>query len=174
MKALVWFAATVGAVIVLGTALGAQSEQVSSLEREARQIETMLIAPCCWSEQVSMHQSEAAEQVKREIRRMLAASMSRQQVLDAFVQQYGARVLAEPPNQGLGRALYYAPWLIGIGSVVLVALAIRRVSRHAMGGTRDRVSEESSPRPPAATDRVPSTGDASYDERVDEELRNLD
>jgi hypothetical protein len=31
------------------------------LEREARAIETMLIAPCCFSQQVSVHQSAAAD-----------------------------------------------------------------------------------------------------------------
>ena len=45
----------------------AQTES-AALEVTARQLETMLVAPCCWQQPVSEHQSQASEDVKREIR----------------------------------------------------------------------------------------------------------
>ncbi len=146
----------------------------SALEREARQIETMLIAPCCWREQVSVHQSEAAEQVKQDIRAMLASGMARQHVLDAFVQRYGVRILAEPPNEGFGRLLYYAPWIVGLGTAAGLILFIRRVTRRPGSGWP---AEERGPHHGAIPTSTPEDGTAaekSYEQRLDDELRDLD
>jgi cytochrome c-type biogenesis protein CcmH len=149
--------------------------KTAALEHEARQIETMLIAPCCWAEQVSLHHSEAAEQVKREIRTMLAAGMVRQQVLDAFVERYGVRILAEPPDRGFGRILYHAPWIVGLGSVVGLAFVIRRVTRRR--GVKETTEEDVQP-DAAEVAIVPDRGgdapDDAYTQRLDDELRDLD
>jgi cytochrome c-type biogenesis protein CcmH len=152
----------------------AGKENAPSLEREARQIETMLVAPCCWREQVSTHQSEAAEQVKREIRQMLAAGMVRQQVLDGFVARYGARILVEPPDQGFGRVLYQAPWIVGLASAAGVVLVIRHITRRRR--TNDAVEADGDQsRAAAGTEaQVRPPADDEYSERLDEELRNLD
>ncbi len=134
------------------------SPDAAALEREARQIETMLIAPCCWMQQVSEHQSEASDEVKRQIRALLAAGNTRQQVLDAFVAQYGRRILVEPPDEGFGRLLYMgllAGFVVG-GAALLIF--IRRMSR----------------RQPGADLKTPQAVDATYSERLDEELRNFD
>src|SRR5665811_2481238 len=84
----------------------------AALEQEARQIEHMVIAPCCWMQPVSDHQSQASDEVKQQIRQWLGSGMTRQQVLDAFVARYGARILAEPPKQGFSRFLYLTPWVV--------------------------------------------------------------
>ncbi len=140
----------------------------AALEREARQIETMLIAPCCWREQVSVHQSEAAEQVKGEIREMLAAGMVRKQVLDAFVARYSVRILAEPPDRGFARLLYHAPWIVGLGSAVGVTLMIVRFTRRRRTRAQPSSDEIDSdlPGPDGTLDEA--------NDRLDEELRNLD
>ena len=57
----------------------------ADVEREAREIEAMLIAPCCFSQQVSVHQSPAADEVRADVRARLAAGETRQQILDAYV-----------------------------------------------------------------------------------------
>ena len=134
------------------------SPDAGALEREARQIETMLIAPCCWMQQVSEHQSEASEEVKRQIRVLLAEGKTRQQVLDAFVAQYGTRILVEPPDQGFGRLLHLGlPAALVLGGAALVVF-IRRMGR----------------RQPGMDPVAPQTADATYVERLDEELRKLD
>jgi cytochrome c-type biogenesis protein CcmH/NrfF len=144
------------------------------LEREARQIETMLIAPCCWMEQVSVHHSEAAEQVKQEIRTMLAAGLTRQQILDGFVERYGDRILAEPPDRGFGRVLYQTPWILGLGGVVALVLFMRRVTGRsgpdAPAGARGQ-PEGAAPR---NTPEHGTAAEGSYEQRLDDELRDLD
>jgi cytochrome c-type biogenesis protein CcmH len=134
------------------------SPDAGALEREARQIETMLIAPCCWMQQVSEHQSEAAEEVKRQIRVLLAAGNTRQQVLDAFVAQYGARILVEPPDRGFGRLLH-----VGLPAVFVLGGAAFLIFIRRMGRRR-----------PGAEPVAPQAADATYADRLDEELRKLD
>ncbi|MCX6552994.1 MAG: cytochrome c-type biogenesis protein CcmH [Acidobacteria bacterium] len=144
--------------IALWLAIAAPDPQ--SLEREARQIETMLIAPCCWSQQVSVHSSPASDEIKTNIRKLLAAGRSRQQILDAYVSEYGDRILAEPPARGFSALLYIAPWIFLAGSVGLVVVVIRRLRAPGV-------------EPAAAGTAAAPVNEAEAD-RIDEELRNLD
>jgi len=81
------------------------------------------VAPCCFSQQVSVHPSAAAQEVKRDVRRPLAAGETQQQILDAYVAQYGKHILAEPRAEGfdLGIDAYralapLAAWLMHAAS----------------------------------------------------------
>jgi len=129
----------------------------TALEMEARRIDALLIAPCCWTQPVSVHYSAASEEVKAEVRRMLREGKSRQQILDAFVAQYGTRILAEPPARGL----HWLPWVfLALGGTLMVTV-IRRLRTN-----RDTVAAAEPAATPAAHDK--------YSERLDEELRDLD
>jgi cytochrome c-type biogenesis protein CcmH len=131
----------------------------TDLEQEARAIEALLIAPCCFSQQVSVHQSPAADQVRRDIRRRLAAGETRQRILDAYVAQYGPRVLAEPPARGSGRLLYVLPPLAFLLTAGWVIVLVRRL-------THSRANE-------TAPSEAPTDAHA-YSARLDEQLRDLD
>jgi cytochrome c-type biogenesis protein CcmH len=128
-----------------------------ALEREATAIEAMLIAPCCWSQQVSVHQSAASDEIKQTIRRMLADGKTRRQILDSYVAQYGERILAEPSATGFSAVLYVLPWVFVIGGVGLVITVVRRLRVPA--------------RPGALAAEAPSLEES---ERIDEALRDLD
>lgn len=136
------------------------SADPATLERDARQLETMLIAPCCWMQPVSQHQSQASDDVKQQIRVLLASGKSRQEVLDAFVVQYGPRILAEPPAQGIGRLLYVGLPLAFVLSGAAVIVFLRRATARR-------------PRAQSAPDPVLASDDA-YARRLDDELRDMD
>jgi cytochrome c-type biogenesis protein CcmH len=147
-------------VFLLATALAA-AQLDPSLEAEARQIETELIAPCCWSQQVSVHQSAAADEMRAEIRARLQAGRSREEILEAFVAQYGERILAVPPAHGYKLILYVLPVVLLIGSALLLGVIVRRMAgRTAL----------------APAGGVPPPGDADdpYRDRLANELRDLD
>jgi cytochrome c-type biogenesis protein CcmH len=129
------------------------------VEAEARAIDAMLIAPCCFTQQVSVHQSPAAGEVRRDVRARLAAGQTRQQILDAYAAQYGTRILAAPPARGFALTLYVVPFVLIIASAGLVAVVVRRFTRQ----------------PPVPTAAV-QEGTTSPDdgERLDDELRDLD
>jgi len=144
--------------VALWLAVAAADPQ--SLEREAKQLEAALMAPCCWAQQVSLHQSPAADEIRQNIRRLLAEGKTRQQILDFYVAEYGDRILAEPPARGFSRLIYVAPWIFLVGSVGLVVVVIRRLRPAAAG--------------PAKDEPVSGGADNAESDRIDEELRNLD
>jgi cytochrome c-type biogenesis protein CcmH len=165
-------------VLLVAAALPADARQApvepaspiltAPLEQEARQIERMLIAPCCWMQPVSEHASEASDKVKQEIRERLGRGMNRQQILDSFVDEYSVRILAEPPNRGFSRFLYLTPWLVfGASAFGLVAL-VKRMT----GGRRNAASPgTAAPAPSAAR---PDAGGRAYEQQLDDELRDMD
>lgn len=148
----------IGWTMVVLLAAAPPSSDPATVALEARQIETMLIAPCCWTQPVSEHRSQASDEVKRQIRALLADGKTRQQVLDAFAAQYGKRILAEPPSEGFGRLLYVVPPVAFVLGGAAFLMLIRRMSR----------------RRPDVDPGSPQAADAAYVERLDEELRNLD
>jgi cytochrome c-type biogenesis protein CcmH len=146
--------------LTLGLWLAIAAADPQALEREARQLEAKLMAPCCWAQQVSLHQSPAADDIKQTIRKLLAEGKTSEQIIDIYVAQYGDRILAEPPARGFSRLIYVAPWVFLVASVGLVIVVIRRL--RAVGPA------------PARTERAAASPSEAEADRIDEELRNLD
>lgn len=153
------------AVLALAAGLAAQPAVQAglppALEQEARHIEELVIAPCCWTQQVSVHQSPAADQMRAQIRAWLRDGKSEDQILDAFVGQYGERILAVPRARGYKLTLFVLPVVLLAGTGLLLAVLVRRMARARALATAG----------PAGAAAAP--GD-SYGERLDDELRDLD
>jgi cytochrome c-type biogenesis protein CcmH len=147
--------------MTLGLWLAVAAADPQALELQAKQLEAKLMAPCCWAQQVSLHQSAAADEIKQNIRRLLAEGKTSQQILDIYVAEYGDRILAEPPDRGFSRLIYVAPWIFLVGSVGLVVVVIRRL-------------RAVSPAPAKAAESAAAPPNDDEAERIDEELRNLD
>jgi cytochrome c-type biogenesis protein CcmH len=134
-------------VLFLAAFAGGQ-EQAAALETEAKQIETLLIAPCCWRQPIADHSSEAADQMKVEIRQMLEKGQDQKQILDHYVEQYGARILSIPPQQGFNRMSYLMPVLFTVMGLVVVGAILRKWQRRSpqavasAGASDTRVSDE--------------------------------
>ena len=128
------------------------------LEQQAHSLEAQVVAPCCWSQQVSVHQSPAADEMRKDIRRRLARGESRQAILDDYVVQFGERILVEPPARGYKLLLYVFPPI----AFVLTAAGIIAVVKRATI-RRERTAE---PATPAASE--------PYQARLEDELRDLD
>jgi cytochrome c-type biogenesis protein CcmH len=129
-------------------------------ERLAKQIETELIAPCCWSQQVSQHESQAATEIRADIRQRLSTGQTHEKILDAYVAEYGGRILAVPPAKGFNYLLFTLPPLLFLATGVLVVLFVRRASR------QEQV--EATAMAPAGTDPD------RFEQQLDDELRDLD
>lgn len=140
--------------------LAAGSARATDLDREARDIEDLLMAPCCFQQQVSVHQSPTATAVKKDIRERLARGETRQAILAAYVAEHGEGILVVPPAQGANLILYVLPPLVLAASVLLIVGIVRRFT--ASGHT---------PAPQAAG--IPGSH-PELDERLTDELRDLD
>ena len=89
--------------------VGADNQQAA---QKAREIEDSLIAPCCWSQPVSQHYSEVTDQIRLEVRAMVEAGKSRDEILDYYVAEYGERILAAPRAEGFNAlATFCCGWL---------------------------------------------------------------
>lgn len=145
------------AVVALGVAT--TTFAATDIEREARAIEDLLMAPCCFRQQVSVHQSPTATVVQKDIRARLARGETREVILAAYVDEHGPGILVVPPAQGANLVLYVLPPLILAGSVLLIVGLIRRFTtpRHDV---------------PAAAGHAPV--DTEMNERLTDELRDLD
>lgn len=66
---------------------------------EVNQIAKQLYCPVCESTPLDVCPTEACRQWRELIRTMLSEGKSEAQIKQYFVEQYGARVLAEPPNR---------------------------------------------------------------------------
>jgi cytochrome c-type biogenesis protein CcmH len=98
-----------------------------ALEREAKEIENLLIAPCCWRQPVSDHYSPAADKVRVDVREKLEAGMGRQEIVQAYVAQYGNRILSRPPAQGFNYMAYIMPFVFLVAGAAVALVVIRRL-----------------------------------------------
>jgi cytochrome c-type biogenesis protein CcmF len=92
--------------------------------------------------------------------KFLAQGMDRQQVRAAFVAQFGSQnILMEPIDDGFNRLAWFLPYAVGGVTALGAALIARRWSR----------GETASPE-----DSSLKAGESELEEKLDDELRNLD
>ncbi len=130
----------------------------------ASALEGKLLAPCCWTQTIDIHGSEAALELRREIRRRLLAGESSDAIEASIVQRFGPRILAVPPGSPLKNvAAVMALGMAGAGGAAFMMLKRWR----AQGG------RDAKPNPKKG--EAPSEGkQAELDARVDAELDELD
>ena len=107
-------------------------EQVNA-ERESFEIDydyltQMIISPCCLqlNHPVSEHGSPIANQVKKDIKTRLNQGESRKEILNVYVEKYGLKVLAEPPQSGFHNIAYILPPVVSLMGVCLVIFLVWR------------------------------------------------
>ena len=125
----------------------------------ASAIEGRLMAPCCWTQTIDIHDSEIALSMKHEIRRRLRNGESADAIQASFVQRYGPKILAVQPNSPL-KGVFIGLSIVMGGAGVASALMI--------GRWRKRSS------PSDAPETKRSEARDKWDEKLDAELHDLD
>jgi cytochrome c-type biogenesis protein CcmH len=92
----------------------------------ARRLDGMFMAPCCFANTLAEHHSPVAEELRQEIRIMLAGGATETQIADAFVAKYGERILAAPRAQGFNLLAYVLPAAVIVAGLVVIAVVMRR------------------------------------------------
>ena len=119
---------TLSLLAVSATAVSAQSAD-EALEREAQAIDKMLMCPVCPAETIDQAQVEISFQMRAVVRELLAEGRTRQEVLDYFVDRYGADILAAPPKSGTNLVAWILP-IVGVAAGLMgVFLVIRAMTR---------------------------------------------
>jgi cytochrome c-type biogenesis protein CcmH len=86
----------------------------------SRRIEERFLAPCCWRENLAVHQSPAAEAMRNEIRQLVKSGKTEAEIVDFYVARYGERILREPRG-GLSLWLTLVPVLAVLTGALVVA-----------------------------------------------------
>ena len=113
-------------LVLVPTAYGQSADE--PLEKEAQAIDRMIMCPVCPAETIDQAQVEISFQMRAVIREMLAEGNTRQEILDYFVDRYGADILAAPPKSGANLLAWILP-IIGVAAgLVGVFFVIRSMT----------------------------------------------
>jgi cytochrome c-type biogenesis protein CcmH len=121
-------------------------------------IAKQLYCPVCENIPLDVCPTKACSQWRDTIREKLAAGWSEERIKQYFVEQYGARVLAAPPAQGLNLLIYILP-------VVSFVIAVYILLRAFYSWRKVETPAESA---------TPNKSDDPYIARLEEELRKRD
>ena len=122
----------VAVLFVVGpVAVFAQSSD-EDLEREAQAIDKMVMCPVCPAETIDQAQVEISFQMRAVIREMLAEGRSREEILDYFVDRYGADILAAPPKSGVN----LLAWILPVAGVLAGLAVLFLIVRSMVGQNR--------------------------------------
>lgn len=112
------------------------SQLTPKQEEIAQRLEGMLMAPCCFANTVAEHRSPLSDQIRQEVRGLVASGATETEVLDLFVDKYGERILAAPKPQGFNLIAYTLPGLglaVGLTAIGFVLRRRRSIVEPSVG-----------------------------------------
>lgn len=110
-------------VLIPATIVGAQDPTPS--DDQVNAVARQLYCPVCENTPLDVCPTEACRQWRALIRQMLAEGKTQDQIKQYFVDNYGARVLGEPPRTGLNWLVYIIPPVIILAGAVFLFRALR-------------------------------------------------
>ncbi len=158
LKNAVQIAATLFILILsLSQTRQAAAQKPTPSDDQVNRIAHQLYCPVCENTPLDVCPTEACRQWRDLIRQQLSQGWSEDRIKQYFVDQYGARVLAEPPRTGLNWLVYVLPPLVIVSGAVLLVRAMQSWTK------------------PVASDASPDSGAQSprdeYVARLEEELK---
>jgi cytochrome c-type biogenesis protein CcmH len=90
-----------------------------------RRIQERFVAPCCWQENLALHQSPAADEMRAEVSSLVQSGKSESEIVDYYVARYGERILREPRGS-VGTWLKVTPVLAFALAALWLAWFVRR------------------------------------------------
>jgi cytochrome c-type biogenesis protein CcmH len=148
------------AVLVAASPLAAQEPRSADNDPLVREVAGQLACYCgCSTQSIADCTCGVASKSRGEILASLEEGASAQQVLDSWVERFGARILLEPPRRGFNLLGWFLPGVVLLAAGLVLVLVMRR--------WRGRAVEASAP----ATGTSP---DPRYMEQLERELQELE
>jgi len=101
------------------------AQQPTPSDDDVNAIARQLYCPVCENIPLDVCPTQACEQWREEIRLRLAQGWSDEEIFQYFEDQYGARVLAEPPRTGLNWLVYIVPPVAFLLGAYILLRALR-------------------------------------------------
>jgi cytochrome c-type biogenesis protein CcmH len=119
------------ASVVATAAVPLSASASATTEDEIRSIEDLFVAPCCFRQQISVHDSPEAAAMRAEVRSLVMAGKTRDEIEAAFVDKYGTGILAAPPARGFFLLAYVLPAMsLVLGAIAAGCFIRRALSQH--------------------------------------------
>jgi cytochrome c-type biogenesis protein CcmH len=109
----------------------ALAQSATPSDDAVNRIAHQLYCPVCENTPLDVCPTEACRQWRDLIRQQLSEGWSEARIKQYFMDQYGARVLAEPPRVGLNWLVYVLPPVIILAGAFLLLRALRTWTRPA-------------------------------------------
>jgi cytochrome c-type biogenesis protein CcmH len=137
--------ALVLAALISGIAM---AQEPTPSDDEVNAIAKELYCPVCENTPLDVCPTEACRQWRELIRQQLSDGWTEDQIKQYFVENYGARVLAEPPRQGLNWLVYLLPPVFILAGAFILFRSLREWTRPktASAGSGGARGEESHPK----------------------------
>ncbi len=97
-------------------AQGAYGEGNPRLQR----LYSEFIAPCCWRENLTSHQSPAADQLRSRVATMTQDGHTDEEIRGVLVAEFGKRILSLPEGQARTWLFWTPAFLLALGATSLV------------------------------------------------------
>jgi cytochrome c-type biogenesis protein CcmH len=136
------------------------AQDTTPTDNEVNAIAKQLYCPVCENTPLDVCPTEACRQWRELIRQQLTDGWTEEQIKDYFVENYGARVLAEPPREGLNWLVYLIPPAIILAGAVILFRTLK-------GWTTPRAASAAASGAGAAV----SSQKDKYVKRLEEELK---
>jgi len=165
MKKLFWITPFILFLAVLWSG-AAFAQAPTPSDDDVNRIAKQLFCPVCENTPLDVCPTQACAQWRALIRQKLAEGWTEAQIKQYFVEQYGARVLSEPPRSGLNWLVYLVPPVLFVVGVIILVRTFRPAER-----STDSERSDSTPVPGV---EPPSDGAAASDEyaaRLEDELK---
>ena len=107
------------------------------VEKRLNAISENLRCLVCQNESLAGSRADLAEDLRREVRHLILAGKSDQEVIEFLVARYGDYVLYDPPFKATTVLLWVGPFVVLAGGLVGLIVFLRRRSRTASANNRD-------------------------------------
>ena len=119
-----------GVIFVLSLTFGSLLANPSAEDDRLQRLYRSFMAPCCWRQNLTVHQSPEAEQLRSAIASMVAAGRSDDEIRAELISRYSVRILSMPPGAA-GEWLRWTPVAVAVGGLAAVYCFIRRMKLKA-------------------------------------------
>jgi cytochrome c-type biogenesis protein CcmH len=144
----------------------ANAQRTDVTDDEVNDIAGELFCPVCENTPLDVCPTQACADWRALIRTQLSEGRTEEEIKDYFADQYGDRVLAEPPQEGFDLIV----WLLPIGAVVVGGVFFYRYLHTMQRRRPEPVTEPGAGAAPANGSRPIPVDD--YVARIEQEVQN--
>jgi cytochrome c-type biogenesis protein CcmH len=144
----------------------------AALDTRTQEVGALLRCPVCQGLSVADSPAGMAQNMKGQVKDLLAAGYDQEQILDYFERSYGEFVRLEPPLRGVNWLVWLAPIIGLVAGLGVVAWALQRRSAAAAAPAGDGAADAAAT-PDGGMDSVPGADTLPDDARLAAAVRRV-